>query len=145
MMADGDTMTPEQYQAWAHGEGNSTKNKYGARPTIDADGRWYASTNECRRASELRLLLKAEQIRSFAKQPEVWLVAAIRCVWDFVVVGLDGAIWYEDVKGCQTDVFKQHRCLWARHGHALLHVLTRKRGGWDREIIGGTTPGGGNG
>lgn len=109
-------------------------------------GRWFDSQNEAVRARELDLLRGVEVSDWF---PQVTLL--LDPAWgegcfvyrpDFLVLGLAGTAWFEDVKGAETDRFGMVRRRWRTYLAADLHVLKRRRNGWDREIVEGHRHGG---
>ncbi len=86
--------------------------KYGNKKTV-IDGATFDSQAEARRYCELKQLLRAGEIRGFARQPSFIIdVAGTRYRPDFIVCGAGGDIWVEDVKGCETPKFKRDRLLW---------------------------------
>jgi hypothetical protein len=109
------------------------RNKYGVR--VDEAGKRarthngivYDSQAEMKRAAQLDIELAAGVIRGWLRQTTVMLgVPENRYTVDFVVVGLDGVCWAEDVKGHETASFKRNKKLWARYGPMPLHVLGRR-------------------
>ena len=80
----------------------------------EADGIVFDSKAEARRYGELKLLAQANEIMGFARQPSFILPGEppIRYIPDFLVCGIDGKIWVEDVKGMETPAFKLKKKLW---------------------------------
>ena len=97
--------------------------KYFAQPT-KYNGVRYASKSEARRAAELDLKIKAGQIRWWIGQPKFRLgVPENVYTADFLVIGMDGQVWAEDVKGVETAKFRRDAKLWAAYGPCPLHVI----------------------
>lgn len=81
-----------------------SRNKYHAVKTT-VDGITFDSKAEAKRYIELKLMLRAGQIKSFNRQPSFLLAGGIRYRPDFIV--WDGSqVWVEDVKGMPTAAFK---------------------------------------
>lgn len=76
------------------------------------DGILFDSKLESRRYGELKLLLKAGQIKSFKRQPSFLFESGIRYRPDFIVWGLDGIPWVEDSKGVKTKEFSLKQRIW---------------------------------
>ena len=106
------------------------RNKYGAKPT-DYKGRRYASKAEASRAMALDQLVEAGAIRGWEAQPSFELVQGFKYKPDFLVVGIDGVAWAEDVKGAITQRFRDCKRLWVAHGIMPLHVIFKDR----KEVI----------
>ena len=92
------------------------KNKYNAKK-ITIDGHDFPSTREAERYCELKLFLRAKEIRNLELQPRFLLQDGfvdkegnehkkIEYVADFMYVDKDGKTIVEDVKGVLTDVYK---------------------------------------
>lgn len=102
-------------------------NKYRAIPTT-IDGIRFASKKEAKRYSELRLLLKAEQIEDLVLQPAYALtvkgVTVGRYLADFRYTdSRTGAVVVEDVKGMKTPVYRLKKKLVAAiHGVDISEV-----------------------
>lgn len=114
------------------------RHKYGVSPKEQRTyrGRVYASKAEMRRAVELESLRSAGVVRVVVDQPRVVFGdTGVDYRPDFLVVGTDGSVWYEDVKGVETQDFKTKARLWASMGPAPLRII--KRGRVDRCIEGG--------
>ena len=85
------------------------QNKYGNRPQV-VDGIRYDSGLEGQRASELALLEKAKEIKSWLRQITLPLyfrdykITTYRI--DFVVYEKDGSITLEEIKGMETYEWK---------------------------------------
>jgi hypothetical protein len=84
--------------------GAKAKNKYGAKKTA-IDGITFDSKKEANYYLMLKLEWRANQIRYFLRQVPFDLPGNTKYRVDFMVVGLDGAIRYVDVKGHQTKEF----------------------------------------
>ena len=78
----------------------------------EVDGHKFDSKAEARRYAELKLLADADEILGFGLQPSFVLPGGIRYMPDFIVCGKDGKVWVEDVKGFETQVFRQKKKLW---------------------------------
>ena len=90
---------------------NETPSKYhNVKTTVD--GIEFDSKAEAARYSELKILKKAGVIRSFARQPSFLFSSGIRYRPDFIVWGLAGAVWVEDVKGVKTKEFLLKQKIW---------------------------------
>ena len=81
----------------------------------EVDGICFDSKAEARRYTELKLLADADEIMGFGRQPSFVLPGGIRYMPDFIVCGIDGAVWIEDVKGVETQAFKLKKRLWETH------------------------------
>ena len=121
-------------------------NKYGAKRSVDRNGRSYASTAEKDRAEELLLLQEAGHISDLLAQPVVRLAGAVNYRPDFsywekayVTTPTSGRMIYEDVKGVVTERFAVICQLWAKWGPATLRITQRsgRKGGFrvTREIL----------
>lgn len=105
------------------------KNK-GAKPSkygndkIVLDGITFDSKAEAQRYGELKILKKAGQIKDFNMQPSFRLHSGVRYYPDFIVWGNDGSVWVEDVKGLETQVFKDKKKLFeADYPYLALHII----------------------
>jgi hypothetical protein len=118
-----------------HSHNNS---KYGAKKT-SFKGRNYDSQAEANRASELDLMVSSKQIFFWIPQPMFLLVEGFTYRPDFLVVGYDHKnlqiTWVEDVKGAETQRFRDAKRLWQVHGKIPLHVLKRKGKRWNTEVV----------
>lgn len=86
----------------------SAHSKYNSTRTVQ-DGLTFDSKSEASRYSQLCLMLRTGQIKSFARQPSFIISEAggktVRYRPDFIV--WDGStVWVEDVKGFSTAAFK---------------------------------------
>lgn len=92
------------------------RNKYNAKK-IKIDGHTFDSKREAQRYCELKLFLKAGEIRNLVLQPRFLLQdeffdkngvkhKKIEYVADFLYIDNDGKAIVEDVKGVLTDVYK---------------------------------------
>lgn len=92
------------------------RNKYNAKK-IKIDGHTFDSKREAQRYCELKLFLKAGEIRDLVLQPRFLLQdeffdkndikhKKIEYVADFLYIDKDGKAIVEDVKGVLTDVYK---------------------------------------
>lgn len=104
------------------------------------DGIVYHSLAEARRAQQLDWMLRGGAIRSWERQQKYHL-GTVHNVYivDFVVGGLDGSSWAEDVKGCRTKDFVRNVKLWRDFGPFPLHILTASGRSWRTEIVHGGT------
>jgi hypothetical protein len=123
----------------AHMQGSPAKkkgrSKFGAVRTV-VNGVSYASKAEAARAAELDLMLSLGQLRSVVRQPRFELgVPENVYVADFLVTGLDGAQWVEDVKGFRTPKFARDVKLWKSYGPHELRILAQKGRSWKTEAI----------
>ena len=130
-----DTMTAAEFRQ-RYLEGDPLKaNKYHAKRTRVGDVT-YDSRIEAVRMGQLRLSLKAGEIRCWSRQPQFKIgPTEITYRADFLVVGIDGAIWVEDVKGHTTERFALMKQLWPKFGEYPLHVLHRNKKAWDIKIL----------
>ena len=109
--------------------------KYNAHPTI-YNGMRFDSRAEATRAAEHDLLLRGGHLRSVERQVRFELGCPENvCRMDFVVTGLDGRQWVEEVKGCETPAFRRIRKLWAAYGPMPLLILKRRGSVWSKETI----------
>ena len=69
----------------------------------------YASKSEASRAQALDRLKEAGQVKYWLRQVPFFLPGNIKYISDFMIVWNDGQITYEDVKGMQTQVFKNKK------------------------------------
>lgn len=92
------------------------RNKYNAKK-IKIDGHTFDSKKEAQRYCELKLLLRAGEIRNLVLQPRFLLQdeffdknevkhKKIEYVADFLYIDKEGRNVVEDVKGVLTDVYK---------------------------------------
>lgn len=72
----------------------------------EIDGIKFASKAEAKRYQELKLMLNANNIKSFIMQTPWLLPGGVKYISDFLVFHNDGTIVVEDVKGVKTDVYK---------------------------------------
>ena len=79
---------------------------------VELDGHTFDSKSEARRYNELKLMKQAGEIKGFDLQPSFPLGKKIRYRPDFIVCGMDGTVWVEDVKGMETKEFKLKQKLW---------------------------------
>jgi len=108
-------------------------NKYGA---VRTDG--YASQAEAKRADELQWLLRGGVLESVREQVPVQLGPGFRTIVDFVIVE-NGVTFAEEVKGVETQRFRDTRRMWAEYGPYRMKILTRKGDRWEREWIEGAS------
>lgn len=117
------TWTEEQYQEYLKKQGKEPskpikKPKYNNHFTR-IDGICFHSRKEAERYMELKLLLRAGEIKGFCRQPEFILVEGtdeinnIHYSADFIVFNNDGTYQIEDVKGYESEqwtrTYKQFR------------------------------------
>lgn len=118
---------------------NKARSKYGARPTT-VDGIRFHSAKEARRYGELRLLLKAGEIRSLELQPRfalsAWTAGRTEAgevlgayVGDFQyqepLMSGDRDLWrlvVEDVKGFKTPLYRWKK----KHVEAQYGIVIRE-------------------
>ena len=129
-----DNMTAEEFQEYIK-DTTPKKNKYGAKRT-QVDGVSYDSRMEALRVGQLNMLLRAKEILWWGRQPVVKLGDNVELYkLDFVIMDRKGHIWFEDVKGFETDRFKSLKRNWPVFGMYELHILKRKKGEWLIEIV----------
>jgi len=97
-----------------------TRSKYHNKK-VTIDGRTFDSKAEARYYQELKLRLKAGDIKDFTCQPRINLlpsftkqgrkVRPMTYIADFKIAHNDGSIEYIDVKGMETEAFKLKRKL----------------------------------
>lgn len=117
--------------------------KYGVAAKADRtyNGVVYASKAEMKRAIELDMLVKAGEINRWMGQPRFELGPDVVYIADFHVVlngerpqlnylGFDMSEWIEDVKGCQTRVFKFKKKLWKKYGTMPLAIISGRKVEW---------------
>lgn len=103
--------TEEQYNDYMAGQiatevrKEKRKNKYNAQLT-EYNGITYHSKAEANRASELDLLIKAEQVRFYIRQAPFDLPGNIKYLVDFIIFWSNGDVTFEDVKGLMTPTSK---------------------------------------
>lgn len=86
---------------------------------VTIDGRTFDSMAEAAYYQELKLRLKAGDIRGFGCQSKISLlpgfekygrkIRPVTYIADFIIEHKDGSIEYIDVKGMETEVFKLKR------------------------------------
>lgn len=102
--------TTEQYQDFI-GKQKPKKNKYNAQRT-KVDGILFDSKKEADYYVGLKMLLRAGEIKGFARQAEFVVIegddetAPTKYKADFVVFRNDGTAEIIDTKGVETEVFK---------------------------------------
>lgn len=87
---------------------NNKKSKYNANK-VEIDGIKFDSQKEADYYSELKLRLAAKDIKGFCRQPEFILAPNLRYKADFIVFNNDGTSEIIDVKGMQTQVYKDKK------------------------------------
>ncbi len=97
--------------------------KYRNRRTA-YNGVTYDSKAEANRAEHLDSLKAAGLVREWRRQP-TYRLGCPENVYraDFEVVGPDGSVWAEDVKGVETAKFRRDKKLWASYGPHPLKIL----------------------
>ena len=109
--------TDSQLMEYLDRKGNTTvkekpKSKYRNKHTW-IDGICFHSRKEADRYSELKLLLKAGEIKGFCRQPEFVLVEgnetdrAVTYKADFIVLNNDDTYQIEDVKGYEPQEWER--------------------------------------
>ncbi len=95
-----------------YGTANNTtstkKSKYGAK-RVEIDGIKFDSQKEANYYSELKIRLAAKDIKGFCRQPEFILAPNLRYKADFIIFNNDGTSEIIDVKGMQTQVYKDKK------------------------------------
>ncbi len=81
------------------------KSKYNAVPT-ECDGHRFDSKMEARRYEQLKLLIRAGEVKYVDIHPVFWLASGVKYEADFLVYYSNGTIEVEDVKGFETSDFK---------------------------------------
>lgn len=76
--------------------------KFGAKRTMGSDGVNYDSKAERNYGEKLLLLQRAGKVRLVLRQVPFHLPGGVKMVLDFVWVGADGAMHFEDVKSPPT-------------------------------------------
>lgn len=84
------------------------KTKYRANK-VEIDGIKYDSQKEGDYYNELKLRLKAGEIKGFCRQAEFILAPNLRYKADFIVFNNDGTAEIIDVKGFKTQVYKDKK------------------------------------
>ena len=87
---------------------STKKSKYGANK-VEVDGIKFDSKKEADYYSELKLRLIAKDIKGFCRQPEFILAPNLRYKADFIIFNNDGTSEIIDVKGMQTQVYKDKK------------------------------------
>lgn len=95
-----------------YGTANNTtstkKSKYGAK-RVEIDGIKFDSRKEANYYLELKIRLAAKDIKGFCRQPEFILAPNLRYKADFIIFNNDGTSEIIDVKGMQTQVYKDKK------------------------------------
>ena len=76
---------------------------------VEIDGIKFDSKKEADYYSELKLRLKAGEIKGFCRQAEFILAPNLRYKADFIVFNNDGTAEIIDVKGFKTQVYKDKK------------------------------------
>ncbi len=84
------------------------KSKYNATK-VEIDGIKFDSQKEADYYLELKLRLVAKDIKGFCRQPEFILAPNLRYKADFIVFNNDGTSEIIDVKGMQTQIYKDKK------------------------------------
>jgi len=127
-------MTLEEFQKL------SKKSKFRSIRTKYKD-RTYDSKLEQKRAIELDHLISLSLVYFWLAQPCFELVEGFSYKPDFLVlayiksVGLELEVHAEDVKGKETQRFRDAKKLWIAHAPIPLHVLKANGKGWRTEIV----------
>ena len=87
---------------------STRKSKYGANK-VEIDGIKFDSKKEADYYSKLKLRLAAKDIKGFCRQPEFILAPNLRYKADFIIFNNDGTSEIIDVKGMQTQVYKDKK------------------------------------
>lgn len=104
------------------------KNKFGAQRSYGRlTDRYYDSGAERDRCEWLRVEEMEGRIRDLEFQPVVKLVEGFEYRPDSKYVEVDtGRVIYEDVKGAETQRFRDSSRLWRYHGPATLRIVKRR-------------------
>ena len=78
------------------------KSKYGAVKTTSSDGHKFDSIKEANYYEELKLRLRAGEIKGFCIQPTFILAPNLKYKADFIVFNNDGTSEIIDIKGMKT-------------------------------------------
>lgn len=89
-----------------------TRHKYNAKPTT-VGGRRYASKKEAEYAEGLHLRKKAGEILGWLEQVPIKFSSGIKYVVDFVVFEADGMVRFIEVKGAETQVWRNKMAMLA--------------------------------
>lgn len=107
-------MSIEEYKKYQENKGK--RSKYGAIKT-KIDGQVFDSQKEADFYSELKLRLKAGEIKGFCLQPIFILADELKYKADFIIFNNDGTSEIVDTKGFKTKeyiikkkVFEDNRC-----------------------------------
>ncbi len=87
---------------------STKKSKYGANK-VEVEGIMFDSKKEADYYSELKLRLIAKDIKGFCRQTEFILAPNLRYKADFIIFNNDGTSEIIDVKGMQTQVYKDKK------------------------------------
>jgi len=90
--------------------------------------RGYASRIEAERADQLALLERAGAISNVTYNKSVQLGPDRKYKPDFRYVQNGQTIW-EEVKGVETDRYRDNKKLWRKYGPGLLRIVKRGTGG----------------
>jgi predicted nuclease of restriction endonuclease-like RecB superfamily len=105
------------------------KHKYGAKKTV-SDGIRFDSMAEAEFYRQLTLLQKEGEVLRFEVQPKIYLTAAkILYKPDFKVWGPD-SVYYVDIKGMETPVFRIKARLWRHYGDGVLRTYKKSGKGF---------------
>ena len=144
LLADLDACNPEAADAARRQLGDvgpaAKANKYGVAPKADRtyNGVVYDSKAEMLRARELDVMKAGGgpgAVLHWWRQVTHRLGADDSLRVDFQVQDPFGRTWCEEIKGHETSDWRRKKRLWLKYGPMPLHVLKRRRGGWDREIV----------
>lgn len=99
--------------------------KYKARRTI-VDGINFASKAEAEYYLELQTYVKDGELKILELQPTVKMTTSmITYRPDFKVQDKFNRVWYVDVKGVETPVFKLKKKLWKHYGDGELKIVKK--------------------
>jgi hypothetical protein len=106
------------------------KNKYSAKKCV-IDGYKFDSLAEGEYYQELKLFKMRGDIVEILPQPKVYLTTA-RILYkpDFKIKDKFDRVWYVDVKGMQTPVFRLKAKLWRHYGDAPLRLVKKTSKGF---------------
>ncbi|MGI6545493.1 MAG: DUF1064 domain-containing protein [Fastidiosipilaceae bacterium] len=115
-------MSAAEYQTYINKQNKPSKYR---NKKVEVDGHTFDSLLEAKRYEQLKILKDAGEIKGFGLQPSFQLPGKIRYKADFIVSSTHG-IWVEDVKGIETQVFKNKKKLFeATYPWLPLKILTK--------------------
>lgn len=100
--------------------------KYNAKAAVGIDGFRYDSKGECAYGDQLVLRQRAGDIRLLLRQVPFHLPDGVRLVLDFVWVGRDGEMHFEDFKGMVLSDFKIKKRICESLYDIKIEIVTRE-------------------